>query len=169
MEWQGTALRGRLHEFILRNELASSAALDHLTVHAHPLPVATAGEQASAGRVLLAGDAAGVADGFGGEGICYAMASGDLAAETVSRALRGEGAAVADYSAALDRLIRQDHGFANLMGRIVRRFPDAGYRILTSLGEGKSVLLPLLLGEFSFSTCLRRLPRLAALASDGHG
>ncbi len=31
-----------------------------------------------------------MADGFGGEGICYAMASGDLAATVASRALSEE-------------------------------------------------------------------------------
>ncbi|MHB1131764.1 MAG: geranylgeranyl reductase family protein [Chloroflexota bacterium] len=163
---QGSSLRGLLHEFILRYDLASAAELEHLPVHVHPLPVATSGERASVGRVLLAGDAAGVADGFGGEGVCYAMASGELAADVVRKALQGDILSVDNYTAELDRLIRHDHGFANLMGRIVRRFPDAGYRILTSVGEGKSVLIPLLLGEFSFGESLRRLPRLAALASD---
>ena len=156
-------LRALLRQFIERYELASEDVLDELAVHAHPLPVASAGERARSGNALLAGDAAGVADGFGGEGICYSMASGELAAETIARALEGDGSALEGYEAALDRLIRQDHRQANLMGRIVRRFPDAGYRILTSMGEGKTVLIPLLLGEISFGEALRRLPRLLAL------
>lgn len=156
-------LRAMLRRFIEQYGLASGSVLDGLTMHAHPLPVASAGERARSGNALLTGDAAGVADGFGGEGICYSMASGGLAAETISRALGGDIPALDGYEAALDRIIRQDHRQANLMGRIVRRFPDAGYRILTSMGEGRTVLIPLLLGEFSFGEALRRLPRLLAL------
>lgn len=159
----GQPLRRLLHRFILRHGLFSEDQLEDVVVHSHPLPLATAGERVRAGNALLAGDAAGVADGFGGEGICYSIASGELAARTVARALLEGPAALEDYDTALDRLIRGDHRYANLMGLIVRRFPDPGYRILTSLGEGKSVLLPLLLGEIGFGEALRRLPRLLAL------
>lgn len=156
-------LRPLLQQFILRYGLATAEAAGSLTVHAHPLPVATEGERAHWGNALLVGDAVGVADGFGGEGICYSMASGELAAGVVTRALEGDIPALDGYEAALDRLIRRDHRQANLMGQIVRRFPDAGYRILTSIGEGKTVLIPLLLGKISFGEALRRLPRLMAL------
>jgi flavin-dependent dehydrogenase len=43
------------------------------------------------GRVLLAGDAAGLVDTITGEGISRAMQSGRIAAESVAAALRGEG------------------------------------------------------------------------------
>ncbi len=156
-------LRPLLRKFILHYQLLPEQEVDSIAVHAHPLPLATAGEQARWGSALLAGDAAGVADGFDGEGICYSMESGGLAADAISRAIDGEESALADYEGALDRLIRQDHRQANLMGHLVRRFPDAGYRILTSIGEGRAVLIPLLLGEISFGEALRRLPRLMAL------
>src|SRR3972149_1673484 len=93
------------------------------------------------------------------------MASGELAARTISDALKGNFALLHNYDAHLDRVVRHDQGYANWMGRIVRRFPDAGYHILTSLGEGKAVLIPLLLGEIGFGEALRRLPRLLALHS----
>ncbi|MDA8218285.1 MAG: geranylgeranyl reductase family protein [Dehalococcoidales bacterium] len=152
-----------LHEFILRYDLLAPAALADLPVYVHPLPIASTGEPARAGDVLLVGDAAGVADGFGGEGICHAMASGELAAKTILRTLGGDARAMGEYDGELDRLIRQDHRFANLMGRIVRRFPDASYHILTSAGEGRSVVIPIVLGEISFGEGLHRLPRLLAL------
>ncbi|HZK67141.1 MAG TPA: hypothetical protein VFD42_06300, partial [Chloroflexota bacterium] len=67
----------------------------------------------------------------------------------------------------LDHALRKDHRQADMMGRIVRRFPDAGYAILTSAGEGKSVLIPLMLGEMSFREAFRRLPSLLALGRSG--
>ena len=163
MKPQGLPLRDLLRQFILRYELAGVDSLDGMEIYVHPLPVATPGEQVRDGGALLVGDAAGVADGFGGEGIRYSMASGDLAARTIVKALAGGPIALESYDSDLDRLIRGDHRYANLMGRIVRRFPDAGYRILTSLGEGKAVLIPLLLGEITFGEAVRRLPRLVAL------
>ena len=55
------------------------------------------------GRVLLAGDAAGLVDPITGEGIAWAMKSGALAATAVVEALRMGGAdtALARYSRAL--------------------------------------------------------------------
>ncbi len=156
-------LRALFQQFLLRYQLASPNHMDEIPVYTHPLPVATSGEPARSGNALLVGDAAGVADGFGGEGICYAMASGDLAATVASRALSEGVSALESYEGELDRLLRRDQGQSNLMGLIVRRFPDAAYRILTSLGEGKAVLIPLLLGEITFGEALRRLPRLLAL------
>jgi flavin-dependent dehydrogenase len=163
MKPAGLPMVDLLRRFLLRYDLVDGGAVGDVAIHTHPLPVATSGERARAGNALLAGDAAGVADGFGGEGVCYSIASGELAAQTVSRALAGDARALDAYEEELDRSIRSDHGFSNLMGRIVRRFPDPGYRILTSLGEGKAVLIPLLLGEIGFGEALRRLPRLLAL------
>ena len=44
--------------------------------------------QTQTGRVLLCGDAAGFVNAFTGEGIYYAMVSGDLAAQTLAQAFR---------------------------------------------------------------------------------
>jgi len=53
-------------------------------------------------RMLLAGDAAGVVDPFCGEGLAYAIRSGQIAAEVAARAI-GQG----DLSAANLRLYEQ--------------------------------------------------------------
>lgn len=156
--------RTLLQRFVLSHGLVPERQLAGLTVHTHPLPIARTGERARSGNALLVGDAAGVADGFGGEGISYAMTSGALAADAICAALREEREALESYEADLDRLIRGDHRFADWMGLVVRRFPDAGYRALTSLGEGRSALLPVLLGELTFAEAVRRLPRLVALS-----
>ena len=56
---------------------------------AAPIPTAIRLGALGCGRVLLAGDAAGLADPITGEGISHAMASGRLAAESVAESLRG--------------------------------------------------------------------------------
>jgi geranylgeranyl reductase family protein len=57
--------------------------LAKLPLHGHPIPIYTGREPIATQRVLLAGDAAGLADPFSGEGIRLAIKSGRLAAEAI--------------------------------------------------------------------------------------
>jgi geranylgeranyl reductase family protein len=52
----------------------------------HPIPLGGLRRRIVSGRLLLAGDAAGFVDPFAGEGIAYAIRSGQLAAEAVCAA-----------------------------------------------------------------------------------
>lgn len=72
-------------------------------------PIATGGEFYSPGmpRVLLAGDAAGMAEPLLGEGIHNAIHSGQLAAQSIVRAIREARPALALYRSAL-RPLQQD-------------------------------------------------------------
>jgi geranylgeranyl reductase family protein len=54
---------------------------------AFPIPCSTGKEHLSHGRVLFAGDAAGLADPITGEGISHAIASGRIAAESIAESL----------------------------------------------------------------------------------
>lgn len=75
-------LRGELSGFL------SAAGLPEPTrVTGAVLPLAGRERPAQVGRVMLAGDALGVADPFTGEGIRYALLSGRLAAECAAAAL----------------------------------------------------------------------------------
>ena len=56
--------------------------------HAYVLPVGGPLKRISAGRILLAGDAAGFVNGFTAEGIYYAMLSGEHAGKVALEALR---------------------------------------------------------------------------------
>jgi flavin-dependent dehydrogenase len=60
------------------------------------------------GRVLLVGDAAGLADFWTGEGIFSALERERLAARQILRFFRGETGALSDYQARLDREITPD-------------------------------------------------------------
>ena len=57
----------------------------------HKIRFRRAHEPIADGSVLLAGDAAGLADEFTQEGIFYAVESGRLAARAILRALGGDG------------------------------------------------------------------------------
>jgi geranylgeranyl reductase family protein len=165
----GASLRPCLHQFILHYGLVPESELDPLPGIVHPLPLSKLEDPCRIGGVLLTGDAAGLADGLSGEGICYALASGDLAARAIADALRGDHTALERYEADLDRLIRRDQVYAAQISRVVHRFPRACYRLLTSFGPGRQVLTEMILNDTSFSESLRRLPALRRLGDMGEG
>jgi flavin-dependent dehydrogenase len=101
-------------------------------LRAFPIRWFEAGERFAAGRVLLAGDAAGV-DPLMGEGISCAFEHGRLAVATITRALDGDGAALADYD-------REMHAGAlgRKLGRLgfaARRFYGPRHRLYFALAR----------------------------------
>ncbi len=58
-------------------------SLQAAQIKGHPIPIYTHRESISTARVLLVGDAAGLADPFSGEGIRFAIKSGHLAAQAL--------------------------------------------------------------------------------------
>lgn len=91
-------LRARLDHY-----LATQGAPEGLRVKGHHLPFGEVKAEPGEGRVLLVGDAAGLVDPITGEGIGWAIHSGQLAALAVIRALAADapGAALRHYAAAL--------------------------------------------------------------------
>ncbi|MGG5255169.1 NAD(P)/FAD-dependent oxidoreductase [Neobacillus sp. SM06] len=70
-------------------------------------------------RIALIGDAAGLVEPFGGEGIYYALWSGELLAERIKETLRGEGESFSRYQADVDELILPE---MQLIDRIANLF-----------------------------------------------
>jgi geranylgeranyl reductase family protein len=69
---------------VLRQEMAKlGVEVDGAPQHGHPLPIYLQHELLHQGRVLLAGDAAGLMDPLMGEGIRHAVDSGRMAAQAI--------------------------------------------------------------------------------------
>lgn len=127
----------------------------------HHLPLSTArwGAVQPDGRVLLAGDAAGLINPLTGEGIYYAVATGALAGRA---AVRGDGAGsggpAQGYRRSVRRLLRTNLLSTALAGRLAstRFVLTAGLRAsaahrgvfddLVELGLGDGVLTPRVVG-----------------------
>jgi len=107
-------LRGALRREAQRLGLS----LDGVPIHGHPLPIYCYPEPVHSRRTLLVGDAAGMVDGFIGEGIRYAIHSGRLAAQTI---LTGD---IAGYSRLIQRELGHNLTWARRCGHVFYRFTD---------------------------------------------
>lgn len=105
-----------------------------LRVRGAPIPVRPRRE-AARGRVLLVGDAAGLADPLTGEGISLAIRSGRLAAESLLRTRLETPAAVRAYLASLRRDILGDLRIARGLAWVLYRRPGLARRLVPRLGQ----------------------------------
>jgi len=80
----------------------------HEGPYAAPIPAGPRRATLGKGRVLLVGDAAGLADPITGEGISYAMSSGRLAAESIAEVLLDGGGDTGRAARSYDRRLRAD-------------------------------------------------------------
>jgi flavin-dependent dehydrogenase len=118
------------------------AALDRfLTVHAdlqggrvllqrgHRIPLAGGRKTRRRGRVLLAGDAAALADPLTAEGISYALASGRRSGATMLTALQSGPDALASYDRYVTHELWSDLHYVRLVAALSYRFPDVVVRL----------------------------------------
>ena len=159
--------RETFRQFVTQRGLA----LDGVRVRGHFIPCGGVRRRRVADRLLLAGDAAGLADPFTGEGVAQAIRSGQLAADVAL-----EAAARRDFSAAslaaYDRLCYEafdrDLRRARRLTRAMSRWPSP---MLSGVASGADVLqqyLRIQTGEGTYRAFLRWfLPR--ALWRWAHG
>jgi flavin-dependent dehydrogenase len=115
----------------------------------HPIPAGGIRRRMARGRVLLAGDAAGLVDAFLGEGISYAIRSGQNAARAVAA---GVGEPGVEPAGRYDELCEADFGRhmrdALRLARLLHTFPG--------LVLGGFVADPELIGAFTDVPAMRR-------------
>ena len=116
------------------------------------LPMAFNRKPHYADGLLLVGDSAGMVNPFNGEGIAYAMESGQLAAEVMSHAIKRPTAysrekALADYP----RLLQQEYGGYYSLGRVFLKLiakPQI-MRLATQKGLSRPMLMKLTMTALS--------------------
>lgn len=97
-------------------------------VKGHLIPLGPPTRLLNTRRLLLAGDAAGLADPLTGEGISYAVRSGQFAAETLLAALRNPGRSLAAYTQRVREDLWPEIRLARWMARLFYASPDFFYR-----------------------------------------
>ncbi|HEX7091610.1 MAG TPA: NAD(P)/FAD-dependent oxidoreductase [Longimicrobiales bacterium] len=162
------ATREDLEAVLLAHIAAAGGTADHPD-YGHPIPLLRGEdyrrpERFGGARWALCGDAAGLVDPITGEGIHYALRSGELAA----RALLAAGS-LAGYAPALEREILRQLAVAHrYAGRFYRRgFPRVVIEVCRASPRMRRVLANILAGRQSY-TALRR-SALGALLRDRVG
>jgi geranylgeranyl reductase family protein len=132
----------------------------------HVIPVGGIRRTLGSGRVLLAGDAAGFMDSFTGEGIAYAVRSGQIATAVISRALSqgGNPGLPGDYETICDEEFGSNLRYSLLLARLMHRFPGVFFRLLAGNQEVIDNFARVATAQWTYKRYLRWLiPRLPKL------
>jgi geranylgeranyl reductase family protein len=143
---------------------ALEAYLKHLgivprraTRHGYVIPMRPEPPPFVRGRVMVAGDAAGLADPITAEGISYAALSGRLAARALIDGGMDEARVAAAYDAALQREILRELHAARLLARLVYGPPPLQTAAYRTVGRRLAeALTDVAFGEASYTRALAR-------------
>lgn len=100
-------------------------------LHGHLIPFEGIDRSLASQRVLLAGDSAGFVDAFTGEGIAYAVRSGQIASEVIAEGLPQENISH-EYKSRCNSDFGDELRYALLFSKTVHSRPELFLRILTS-------------------------------------
>ncbi len=114
--------------------LENNGFLGEYKLHGHKIPWGGFKRKITGSRVLLSGDAAGFVDSFSGEGLAYAISSGQFAAEVIAGACccGGNLKDLARYEALCQAEFGTHLKYSLMFSRIMHRFPDRTFKIFTS-------------------------------------
>lgn len=109
------------------------------------------------GRVLVAGDAAGLVEPWTREGISFALRSGRLAGEAAAAAVRSADAkaALGAYEQAVERLLEPEQRAGAALLRLFERWPAAVHLVVTRTGIGATAFVRFCRGSLSLERVLR--------------
>lgn len=133
------------------------ASMDVPQPYGHPLPLySSGGATAPVGlvrhRALLVGDAGHLVDPLFGEGIYYAVRSGQIAAASVLGSFRDQRRTLLDYELAVTREIYAEFRIASRVARIVYTFPRLCHRLMHRYQEVINLYYDVLQGRETYQT-----------------
>jgi geranylgeranyl reductase family protein len=124
----------------------------------HPLPVYSSPEPLHKGRILLAGDAAGLVDPLTGEGIRPAIESGRMAAQAIARRK------IKDYSRNIELSIGRDMIWASRLARLLYTWTGPGFNWLVRHKLIFQDLIRVTNNRLSYRQAIKRAPLYMLLA-----
>ena len=144
---QGPRLKGYHARLLTQLGLGEQA----FPLAAHLVPHRVTPRPITKGRVLLVGDAAGLADFWTGEGIFFALQSAHLAARQILRFFRGEAGALPDYQVQVDREITPELTAGYHFSKLFNYLGPLAFRGLRRYDYPWEVFCRVMRGDRSFS------------------
>lgn len=141
----GQVLRRAIDTMLHSVGMTFPESMDAPKIWGHPIPFWTGAEPLATadGRVLLVGDAAGVVQPMFGEGIQYAIRTGNIASECI---VSGTTAA---YTERVRELFADEFDAALRIGKIFYRTPYLSYKLGVKNPAGTKLVGRLMAGEAS--------------------
>ena len=153
---RGEASKAELSQWVVDYLAALGVPVprERITFHGHPLPIWGGREPVSAwnGRILLAGDAAGLVNPLFGDGISYACKSGTLAGAEIAA---GRAAA---WTQTLAECFGASHDAALTLAKFFYQFPGMCYRMGVKHPRGTRIAARLIGGDLGFDSVMERVP-----------
>ncbi len=141
-------------EYLARHQVSTRPAL---RFSGHALPVRKGYAPVVLGRALVVGDAAGLLEPFTGEGIGYAVRSGQLAADSIMEFLRGDRSSLSSYGARLDAELAPQLLAAERFVQVFNKHPRVFYQLIRRSDYVWRAICLILRGERNFTDINRRL------------
>ena len=155
---------------VLKNFLRDNGFKDEYEFRGHTIPVGGIKRRLVKSRIVLVGDAAGFVDSFSGEGIPYAIRSGQLAAETISESLEhGDSKRIErDYSASCWRTFGWNLKWSLGLSRLMHLCPNLFLKALASDEVILSKYLSVASAEITYAQYFRwLLPKIMKFIAKG--
>jgi len=108
-------------------------------------------------RILLTGDAAGLAEPMTGEGIYYAVRSAKIAADTICQTLQNNQADLSSYTARINAEITRDLKYAKRLATLLYRFPRLCFHFFVRSPRVQRGMANVLCGRSSFENLSHEL------------
>ncbi len=124
-----------------------------------PIPVRIKKDNFHQGRILVAGDSAGLTDPLTGEGIYYAVRSGKLAAEACSAYLNAQSSSLQVYSDQVNHELMEELLEANKIKYLFNTFPLKIHTLVKDKNRVRSAFGKVLRGERMYADVRKGLGR----------
>lgn len=106
-------------------------------LHGHKIPLGGVKRRITGSRVLLIGDAAGFVDAFSGEGLAYAISSGQFAADVLAKICQQRGKLNDLHK--YESICRAEFGtnlkYSLIFSRLIHSFPEISFKMFVNNRE----------------------------------
>jgi geranylgeranyl reductase family protein len=135
--------------------LGLSSNSNRVKMRGHLVPLGGEARILHGQRVLLTGDAAGLAEPMTGEGIYYAVRSAQIAADTIHKALLDRSKDLSSYTETVNAEIAHDLRYAKRLAGLLYRFPRLCYHLFVSNPTAQRSVAETLCGRSAFEALYR--------------